>query len=196
MQTDKETIHILVAENLPIVRDGLVSQLEHLTTVHVHAVSISTKQSLRSLLGARGFNFLFISPDFDGGFDIFEFRRDYANIPCIAILNELKQLSLCSEYYGCITVFDSAEKILSLIVNYQKTTQAKLSVGPPDILSLREKEILACLAKGLSNKEVADKLCLSVYTVMTHRRNICQKLQIHSLSGLTIYAIANKLIEV
>lgn len=196
MQTDKETIHILVAENLPIVRDGLVSQLEHLTTVHVHPVSISTKQSLRSLLGARNFNFLFISPDFDGGFDLSEFRRDYASIPCIAILSELKQLRFCNGYYDCITIFDSAEKILSLIVNYQKTTQTKSSVESPDVLSTREKEILACLAKGLSNKEVADKLCLSVYTVMTHRRNICQKLQIHSLSGLTIYAIANKLIEV
>jgi len=196
MQTDKETLHILVAENLPIVRDGLVSQLEHLTTVHIHAVSISTKKSLRSLLGARNFNFLFVSPDFDGGFDVSEFRRDYANIPCIAILNELKQLRFCNEYYDCITVFDSAEKILSLIVNYQKAVQVKQKVEFPDILSIREKEILSCLAKGFSNKEVADKLYLSVYTVMTHRRNICQKLQIHSLSGLTIYAIANKLIEV
>ena len=63
------------------------------------------------------------------------------------------------------------------------------------MLSGREREILVLLAQGLSNKEIADRLFLSVYTVMTHRRNICQKLNIHSVSGLTIYAIANKLME-
>lgn len=195
MQTDNETIHILVAENLPIVRDGLVSQLEHLTAVHIHAVSISSKQSMRSLLGAGNFHLVFVSPDFDGGFDVAEFRHSYSDIPCMAILKEVSQVRLCKEYDDFITVYDSSEKILSLIVDYRKRTQIKPVVESPDILSAREKEILVCLCKGLSNKEVADKLCLSVYTVMTHRRNICQKLQIHSVSGLTIYAIANKLIE-
>ena len=47
----------------------------------------------------------------------------------------------------------------------------------------------------MTNKEIADKLCLSIHTVITHRRNISHKLQIHSPAGLTIYAIVNKLIE-
>jgi len=51
------------------------------------------------------------------------------------------------------------------------------------------------VVKGLTNKEIADKLCLSVHTVITHRRNIARKLQIHSPAGLTIYAIVNKLVE-
>jgi len=62
-------------------------------------------------------------------------------------------------------------------------------------LSEREKEIIACVAKGMSNKEIADSLCLSVNTVTTHRRNITKKLQIHTSYGLTIYAIVNKLVE-
>lgn len=62
-------------------------------------------------------------------------------------------------------------------------------------LSNREKEILCCVAKGLTNKEIANELYLSVYTVTTHRRNICNKLQIHTSAGLTIYAIVNKLIN-
>ena len=45
------------------------------------------------------------------------------------------------------------------------------------------------------NKVIADKLCLSVHTVITHRRNIARKLQIHSPAGLTIYAIVNKLVK-
>ncbi|MBP7180076.1 MAG: response regulator transcription factor, partial [Dysgonomonadaceae bacterium] len=47
-----------------------------------------------------------------------------------------------------------------------------------------------------SNKQIAEKLNLSIHTVITHRRNISTKLDIHSTSGLTIYAIVNKLIEI
>lgn len=61
-------------------------------------------------------------------------------------------------------------------------------------LSDREKEIICLIARGLANKEIADSLCLSVHTVTTHRRNISQKLQIHSSAGLTIFAIMNGLI--
>ena len=61
-------------------------------------------------------------------------------------------------------------------------------------LSAREKEIVSCVAKGMSNKEIADRLCLSINTVTTHRRNIARKLQIHSPAGITIYAIVNKLV--
>lgn len=64
-----------------------------------------------------------------------------------------------------------------------------------DILSQREKEIVVCIAKGMSNKEAADALNLSVHTVTTHRRNISAKLQIHSPAGITIYAIVNKLLD-
>ena len=62
-------------------------------------------------------------------------------------------------------------------------------------ISEREKEIILCLVQGMSNKEIANKLFISVNTVITHRRNIVRKLQIHSLAGLTIYAIANNLID-
>lgn len=64
-----------------------------------------------------------------------------------------------------------------------------------DILSNREKEIIICVAKGLSNKEISDVLNISINTVTTHRRNISSKLQIHSIAGIAIYAIANGLIQ-
>lgn len=63
-----------------------------------------------------------------------------------------------------------------------------------DTLSQREKEIVVCVVKGMTNKEIAEKLFLSIHTVITHRRNISKKLQIHSAAGLTIYAIVNKLV--
>lgn len=66
---------------------------------------------------------------------------------------------------------------------------------PPDSLTEREKEIIRCVARGLSNKEIADRLCVSVHTVTTHRRNICAKLEIHSSAALAIYAIIHGLLD-
>lgn len=62
-------------------------------------------------------------------------------------------------------------------------------------LSAREREIVVCIVKGMTNKQIADALCISTHTVITHRRNIVAKLQIHSPAGLTIYAIVNKLVD-
>ena len=67
--------------------------------------------------------------------------------------------------------------------------------APAEILAKREKEILACVAKGMSNKEIADSLCISIHTVTTHRRNICSKLGLHSSAALTIYSILNGVID-
>jgi regulator of cell morphogenesis and NO signaling len=64
-----------------------------------------------------------------------------------------------------------------------------------EALSDREKEIVRCIVCGLTNKEVAARLFISINTVLTHRKNITRKLNIHSVSGLTIYAIVNKLVR-
>ena len=66
----------------------------------------------------------------------------------------------------------------------------------PDALSDREKDVIISLVQGMSNKEIADHLCISINTVITHRRNIARKLQIHSPAGLTIYAIVNGLVDI
>lgn len=65
-----------------------------------------------------------------------------------------------------------------------------------DTLSDREKDVVIGVVQGLTNKEIADHLCISTNTVITHRRNIARKLQIHSPAGLTIYAIVNNLIDI
>lgn len=65
-----------------------------------------------------------------------------------------------------------------------------------DALSDREKEVIVSLVQGMSNKEIGDHLCISTNTVITHRRNIARKLQIHSPAGLTIYAILNGLVDI
>ncbi len=80
---------------------------------------------------------------------------------------------------------DVSTRLSNMIKNAEST----------ESVSEREKEIIICLVQGLSNKEIAAKLFISVNTVITHRRNISRKLQIRSLAGLTIYAIANNLID-
>ena len=80
---------------------------------------------------------------------------------------------------------DVSARISNMIINAEST----------ESISEREKEIIICLVQGMSNKEIASHLFISVNTVITHRRNISRKLQIHSLAGLTIYAIANGLID-
>lgn len=65
-----------------------------------------------------------------------------------------------------------------------------------DTLSQREKDVIISVVQGMTNKEIADHLSIAINTVITHRRNIARKLQIHSPAGLTIYAIVNDLVDI
>ncbi len=65
-----------------------------------------------------------------------------------------------------------------------------------ETLSEREKDVIISLVQGMTNKEIANHLCIAPNTVITHRRNIARKLQIHTPAGLTIYAIANNLVDI
>ena len=78
----------------------------------------------------------------------------------------------------------------------EETMASKEEKSSADDLSQREKEIITCVVKGMSNKEIAESLYISIHTVITHRRNIARKLQIHSPTLLTVYAIVNKLVDI
>ena len=82
-----------------------------------------------------------------------------------------------------------------LVPAVERLAADSLRGGRQEPLSAREREIIVCVVKGMTNKQIADALCISAHTVITHRRNIASKLQIHSAAGLTIYAIVNKLVE-
>ena len=82
---------------------------------------------------------------------------------------------------------DVTARITNMISNGQDAAE---------FLSLREKEVVIGVVQGMTNKEIADHLCISTNTVITHRRNIARKLQIHSPAGLTIYAIVNNLVDI
>ncbi len=82
---------------------------------------------------------------------------------------------------------ESAGSIPAIFLNHNENTE---------VLSEREKDVIRSLVSGKSNKEIAEDLFISVHTVITHRRNIARKLQIHSSAGLTIYAIVNGLVDI
>lgn len=81
-----------------------------------------------------------------------------------------------------------------LVEDYMNEVRRRGLEDSYDLLSIREKEILQCLTNGKSNREVADLLHLSTSTVETHRNNILQKLQLHSLADLILYAIRKGII--
>ena len=62
-------------------------------------------------------------------------------------------------------------------------------------MTMREIEVLSLVARGFINKEIADKLHISLTTVITHRKNITEKLGIKTVSGLTIYAVMRGYVE-
>ncbi len=82
------------------------------------------------------------------------------------------------------------------LVNVQVQNVFNAPIQETEELSEREQDVLIQIVKGLSNKEIADTLCISVHTVITHRKNITRKLNIHSTAGLTIYAIVHKLVNI
>ena len=123
------------------------------------------------------------------------FKLEHPDVPCVAVVSNLGQLSGVESYNGFVTVCSSGEEILQAVVRSREAGARKSVSTDSNVLSLREKEILVEIAHGLSNKEIADRLNIAVYTVNTHRRNICQKLDIHSAAGLTVFAMANGLLD-
>ena len=80
-----------------------------------------------------------------------------------------------------------------MVVRMEEVVAAARPEG--EELSVREKEILVSVAKGKLNKEIADEYNISIYTVISHRKNITRKTGIKTVSGLTVYALLNNLID-
>lgn len=93
--------------------------------------------------------------------------------------------------------YSSAIQIQKLIqVIRQSGNKNKNAMQDNGELTSREKDVIKLIALGLSNKEIADKLFISIHTVISHRKNITEKLGIKSISGLTVYAIMNNLLDI
>lgn len=89
------------------------------------------------------------------------------------------------------SVFDSPELLIDRIKDF---LSANKHIKEEDELTIREKEVLKLIALGHTNKSIADTLFISTHTVISHRKNITDKLGIKSIPGLTVYAIIQKII--
>lgn len=189
-------IKIAVAEPSLIIRNGMLSVLKRFSGLNIQIVEIPDVPKLDMILRMQHPDILIINPMLLGVFSLQQIKGDveFRKLKCVALQISLTDREAMKDYDQTISVYDTAEQIKEKI----QQLQAELSEGdeePTEQLSTREKEIIVCVVKGMTNKQVADQLCLSIHTVITHRRNIAAKLQIHSSAGLTIYAIVNKLVE-
>ena len=187
-------IRVVVAEASAILRAGVSSTLRHLPELHVQTIEVSSPEALNRCLQGHKPDLLVVNPAFGGWFDLEAFRTDplSIDIKCIALPVAVSDMTILKPYDAVISLYDEPETIKQAIVNILYLEKEE---GRGEELSTREKEIIVQVVKGRTNKEIADKLFLSIHTVLTHRRNIARKLEIHSPAGLTIYAIVNKLVE-
>ncbi len=117
-----------------------------------------------------------------------------ANAPVMALISAAADAAYASTYDGTIYLSDTSDDIEQKISAVMKAAPADQK-GDGEELSSREKEILVCVAKGMLNKEIADHFNISIYTVITHRKNITRKTGIKTVAGLTVYALLNNLID-
>ena len=117
------------------------------------------------------------------------------NISIVALTNNGHEESVMRLYDGCINIYDNAKRVIQKL---QSAVEEAQNNPKNDLneLSVRERDILIAVAKGKANKEIADEFNISIYTVISHRRNISRKLGINSVPGLTVYAIMNKLVDI
>lgn len=197
MNNNLLTYRFVVADNSFIVRSGLVAVLRHVPGMAATAFDVKTQESLRNYVAMHHPDVVIVNPVFDGLFDVKAFKAEIKqdDIRYIALSNTMLDQNVLAGYDEHFLLYDSPDEIYEKIKNVLESEKPE-ETSPTESLSNREREIVVCVVKGMTNKEIAEQLCLSIHTVITHRRNISNKLQIRSAAGLTIYAIVNKLVDI
>lgn len=177
-----------------IIRAGLISVLHNLQGIQTDVFDASDAEQLRHAIGWHKPDILIINPTALGLISLQQIHKEAQGkeMKCIALLGSLADSAMLKPFDETITLYDTPAQIKEKIENLVTISGEEKR---HESLSAREKEVVVCVVKGMTNKQIADHLCLSTHTVITHRRNIAAKLQIHSTAGLTIYAIVNKMVE-
>ncbi len=190
------SLKIAIAEPSAIIRSGLSVVLKRIQGNHIQTFEISSFDMIVNYLRVHKPNVLILNPVSWGVVDLQKLKEDsgHSQLKCFALITGMVDESILKQYDNKITVYDNVDNLKHKL---EKLLDKSSHRSPDDTgnLSIREKEILTCVVKGQTNKEIAESLFLSTHTVITHRRNIARKLEIHSTAGLTIYAIVNKLVE-
>jgi len=213
-------IKILVADNSILVREGLKSLLRDMPVFSIEEVA--ENNGLIIALKKQKPQVLVIDPISFGinSAQIAELKKQFQNLNILAITNMLPKEEIGSFLNSGITGYllkdCDKQEICEAIENTSNgnrflcgkivkvlLSEAEVKVTPAYtrklsseglVVSEREIEIIKHIAFGLSNKQIADKLCLSLHTVNTHRKNIMQKLYVNNTAGVVMFAVKNNLL--
>lgn len=122
-------------------------------------------------------------------------KRIHPQIKWVAFASHFFESEVIDFFDHVFSLYTPMNEIKGKLIKLTHDAQENAQSQDSEILSEREAEVLTLLIRGLSNKEIADKLNLSVHTVISHRKNIVLKTGIKSQSGLTIYAISNNIVS-
>lgn len=176
-----------------IIDMGLRLMMTHLNDVNVDFISLSLGDALSRLSSLRP-SILLFNPLLSPAVSLDSIRTATNGKTKVIAVSAERVHPLVDDLFDAeIHLYDSTQKIVETI--HSVISQSIDSEDVKD-LSPRERDVIIGIVKGLSNKEIASNINVSVHTVMTHRRNIARKLQIHSPAALTVYAIVKKLVKI
>ena len=188
-------IKILIVEPAEVVVEGLSSFLGNQPRFAVLSPAFGTERLTERIVGAHP-DVIVVNPtlvDNPG-----TLRDDAPQAAVVALVYQYVEPWRLKAYDAVIDIRMSrasiVETLADAVQNEQKTEIAGTE-GTAYELSRRETDVLVLVAKGLTNKEIAEQLSVSVHTVISHRKNIMHKTGIKSVAGLTVYAMLNNLID-
>lgn len=186
---------ILLIEQSDIVVQGITALLHNNPDFEISATADSLDRITERLIVVKP-DLIILNPLLIDHSKRNSFRASFQECPqtpIVALVYSYFDQQWLKNFNGIIEINDDRKKIENHLT---EVLQADNNHGDgPDVyeLSEREREVLVELANGLSNKEIATKLHISVHTAITHRKNIVRKTGIKSVAGLTVYAMLNNL---
>lgn len=188
---------VLILEPSVIIAEGLKHVVDDLAGFDVCGMITELEGGLEATLEAYDTDLIIADPaiaDPQSRTGLHETVKNLTGVPVLAILSSATDAGFVQDYEGQIYLTDKTAEVEQKI-SAAVSVNANETRGDGEELSAREKEILVCVAKGMLNKEIADYYNISIYTVITHRKNITRKTGIKTVAGLTVYALLNNLID-
>lgn len=192
--TSSKTYRIVIVEPYSIIAQGLRLMIDDIKGFEVSAI-IADGHYMERIASFRP-DIVVINPkvfDMKKRGEIDELAARVPQAALAALVYQFVEPEVLKSFKATIDISDSREKIAVKL--RQLSDVGELSTESTE-LSEREKEILVAVAKGYTNKSIAEEYHLSIHTVITHRKNLTRKTGIKSVSGLTVYAILNNLIDI
>ena len=186
---------VIICETSEIITAGLYDIIKDIAGFDV-VMRLDSPENLSEKLLVSDANILIINPSllgFNSQSLISQWTKENPQLICIALETNYMDESALKHFDGVIGINDNKLKIINKL---NQIAQSEKGERSDDVeLSKREIDVLVAVAKGMMNKEIADQMNLSIHTVISHRKNITRKTGIKSVSGLTVYALLNNLID-